>query len=308
MNRFTLHELHCFVAVVDEGGFQAAAAALSRSHAAVFAALAKLERQFDIALLDRSGYRVRPTDAGLSLYRRAKFLLRDAEALASHAQQIAMGEETELSVVIGDLCPRPELLGLLSRFFAAHPRTRLQLHYEAVTGPWERLRNSEVDLILHRIDKHDLQLEWITLGIVSLIPVVAPGFLPFPITETITPKQLHELTQCLLRDTARQGEPRDYFVLGGPSQCSVADHGMKKEVIQQGLAWGHLPSFMIKEELHDGRLLSIAGRHFPGITEELVAGRRRDRPHGPIANRLWETLEEQAPVLADAVECHGSAM
>ncbi|UYG05509.1 LysR family transcriptional regulator [Halomonas sp. LR3S48] len=297
MNKFTLHELHCFVAVVDEGGFQAAAAVLNRSHAAIFAALAKLERQFNIALLDRSGYRVQPTEAGLSLYRRAQSILRDADALSLHAQQMAMGEETELNVVIGDLCPRSKILGLLSRFFAACPHTRLQLHYEAVTGPWERLLNGEADLILHRVDKSDLQLEWIDIGTISLIPVVAPGFLPFPITNAITPEQMRELTQCVLRDTAQHAEPRNYYVVGGPSQCSVADHEMKKDFILQGMAWGHLPRFMIEEELHDGRLLSIAGRHFPGVTEELVVGRRRDRPHGPVAQRLWEALEAQAPVI-----------
>lgn len=295
MNRFTLHELHCFVAVVDEGGFQAAAAVLHRSHAAVFAALAKLERQFGITLLDRSGYRVRPTEAGLSLYRRAQSLLQDAEALSLHAQQMAMGEETELNVVIGDLCPRPQILGLLSRFFTEHPDTRLQLHYEAVTGPWERLLNGDADLILHRVDKSDLQLEWIDLGTVSLVPVVAPGFLDVPIMDTITPEQMRELTQCVLRDTAQHAELPNYYIMGGPSQCSVADHEMKKDVILQGMAWGHLPRFMIEEELRNGCLLAITGRHFPGVTEELVAARRRDRSHGPIANRLWEYLGTQAP-------------
>ncbi len=302
MQRFTLHELHCFVAVVEEGGFQAAAAVLHRSHAAVFAALAKLERQFGFDLLDRSGYRVRPTEAGLSLYRRAHSLLRDAESLTLHAQQIALGEETELNVVIGDLCPRSNVLGLLSRFFAELPNTRLQLHYEAVTGPWERLLSGEADLILHRIDKSDLQLEWIDLGSVPLIPVVAPGFLPFPISDAMTPEQMRELTQCVLRDTAQHAERPDYYVMGGPSQCSVADHEMKKDFILQGMAWGHLPRFMIEEELRNGRLLSIAGRHFPGVTEELVAGRRRDRPHGPVAKRLWQFLETQALALRRDIE------
>lgn len=304
MNRFTLHELYCFVAVVEEGGFQAAATVLNRSHAAVFAALAKLERQFGIALLDRSGYRVCPTEAGLSLYRRAQSLLREAEALSLHARQMAMGEETELNIVIGDLCPRSKILGLLSRFFANFPNTRLQIHYEAVTGPWERLQKGEADLILHRIDKSDLQLEWIDIGTVSLVPVVAPGFLPFPISDAITPEQMRELTQCVLRDTAQHTEPRSYYVVGGAFQCNVADHEMKKDFILQGMAWGHLPRFMIEEELRDGRLLSIAGRHFPGITEELVVGRRRDRPHGPVAERLWEELEAQTPMMSLVLSSH----
>src|SRR6187431_2191202 len=113
MSEFTLHDLQCFDAVIREGGFQAAAAVLHRSHPAVFAAVAKLERQLDLKLLDREGYRVRPTEAGLSLQRRAQSLLREMESLRVHARQLVLGEETQLRVVIGDLCPRPQVLGLL---------------------------------------------------------------------------------------------------------------------------------------------------------------------------------------------------
>ena len=48
MHDFTLHDLQCFDAVVDAGGFQAAAQRLHRSHPAVFAAVARLERQLGL--------------------------------------------------------------------------------------------------------------------------------------------------------------------------------------------------------------------------------------------------------------------
>lgn len=297
MTEFTLHDLQCFDAVIREGGFQAAAAVLHRSHPAVFAAVAKLERQLDLKLLDREGYRVRPTEAGLSLQRRAQSLLREMESLRVHARQLVLGEETQLRVVIGDLCPRPQLLGLLSAFFAKRPATRLHVDYEAITGPWERLFDDGADLILHRVDKSDQRLEWIDLGTVSVVPVVAPGFLPFPITTSISPEIMRDVTQCIIRDTARHSPERSYFVVEGAHQCSVADHQMKKELILQGMAWGHVPRFLIEDELRDGRLLPIVGRHFPGVTEELVAARRRDRPQGPVANQLWQYLETQAASL-----------
>ncbi len=55
---FTLHELACFLAVAELGSFQKAAVRLHRSHPSVFAAVASLERQLGLALLDRGGYRV----------------------------------------------------------------------------------------------------------------------------------------------------------------------------------------------------------------------------------------------------------
>jgi DNA-binding transcriptional LysR family regulator len=297
MAAFTLHDLQCFDAVVRQGGFQAAAAQLHRSHPAVFAAVARLEGQLGLALLDRSGYRVRPTDAGRSLHRKAQPLLREVHNLGTHAAQLAMGEESELRVVIGDLCPRPQILGLLARFFAACPNTRLHLFYEAVAGPAERLLDGEADLILHGVDPRDPRLEWVELCEVPFVPVVAAGFLPFPITRSITPEQMRELTQCVIRDTARHSPAISHFILEGAHQCTMPDHLMRKDIILQGMAWGHMPLFLIEEELRDGRLRSIAGRHFPGSVERLVAARRRDRPNGPVATRLWNTIQEQAPAL-----------
>jgi DNA-binding transcriptional LysR family regulator len=294
---FTLHDLQCFDAVVRLGGFQAAAAQLHRSHPAVFAAVARLEGQLGLALLDRSGYRVRPTDAGRSLHRKAQPLLREMHSLRAHAAQLAMGEESELRVVIGDLCPRPQILGLLARFFAGCPHTRLHLFYEAVSGPAERLLDGEADLILHGIDRRDPRLEWVELCEVPFVPVVAADFLPFPITRSITPEQMREFTQCVIRDTGRHSPAISHFILEGAHQYTMPDHLMRKEVILQGMAWGHMPRFLIEQELRDGQLRSIAGRHFPGSVERLVAARRRDSPHGPVATRLWQTIQRAAPAL-----------
>ncbi|UXY55590.1 LysR family transcriptional regulator [Pseudomonas tohonis] len=297
MNDFTLHDLQCFDAVVRAGGFQAAAGVLHRSHPAVFAAVARLERQLGLSLFDRGGYRVVLTEAGRSFHARAQALLRELDGLRNHAEQLAMGEESELHVVIGDLCPRPPVLGLLARFFAGCPATRLNLHFETVSGPLERLLDGEADLILHRVDKADPRLEWIDLGKVPFVPVVAPGLLPAPLPRAIRPEQLRGFTQCVMRDSARHSPASDHFMVEGAPQCTVADQTMKKEVILQGLGWGHLPRFLIEDELRSGELLSIAGRHLPGRTEELVAARRQDRPHGPVAGRLWAHLREQAPGL-----------
>lgn len=297
MSSFTFHELQCFDAVVQAGGFQAAAALLHRSHPAVFAAVGKLERQLDLTLLDRSGYRVRPTKAGHAFHQRAQLLLREMDALHTHAEQWAMGEESELQIVIGDLCPRPQALSLLSHFFAGCPATRLHLHCEAVTGPWERLFDAGADLILHRVDKSDSRLEWIDLCTVPLVPVVAPGFLPFPISRAITPDQMRDATQCVIRDSARHSEAENHFVIEGAHRFTVADQLIKKEIILQGMGWGYMPQFLVEEELQAGHLHSIAGRYLPGKVEELVAARRNDRPHGPVANRLWDCIRQQGSQL-----------
>jgi DNA-binding transcriptional LysR family regulator len=294
----TLHQLACFHALVCEGSFQAAAAKLFRSQPSVSAAIKNLEAQLGLKLLDRSGYRVVLTQEGRSFYERARALLGEAHALRQHAAQLAHGHESELRVVIGDLCPLPQMLGLLRRFFDNCSGTQLHLHFEAISGPWERLWADEADLILHHVDKTDARLEFIDLLAVKLLPVVAPGFLQFPLDGKIAPSMLRDHVQCVIRDTARTLPPRDYYILDGARSWTVSDQFMKKELIVQAMGWGHLPLFMIRDELADGRLVSIAGEHFKGGSVELVAARRRDPSPGPVAQRLWEFIAEQAPGLS----------
>ncbi|MFV3413312.1 LysR family transcriptional regulator [Pseudomonas nitroreducens] len=290
MPDFTLHDLQCFDAVVEAGGFQRAAQQLHRSHPAVFAAVTRLEHQLGFELLDRSGYRVALTAAGASFHRRAQDLLRELGNLRDHAAHLAAGEESELRVVLGDFCPRPALLEKLARFFAAQPRTHLQLYFESVSGPLEKLLDGEAELILHRVDKADPRLEWLDLGTVDFIPVIAPTLLEG--RGDIHPGQLRSLTQCVMRDSARHSPPVDYFTLDGAPQCTVPDQATKKELVLHGLAWGHLPRHLIADELADGRLRDLSGPHLPGRREELVAARLRDRAHGPVAQRLWSFLQE----------------
>lgn len=302
MHGLTIHQLLCFDAVVTEGSFQAAAAKLHRTHPTVFAAVKNLEAQLGLKLFDRDGYRVRLTDEGRAFHERARILLHELNLMHRHAEHIAKGMESDLRVVIGDVCPVPEILSLLRRFFDDWPGTRLHLHFEAIAGPWERLFDNEADLIFHHIDKSDPRIEFIDLCKVRVQAVVAPSFLAFPITDAITPEHMREYVQCVIRDTARHSTTPNYFLIEGSRRCTVSDQWMKKELILQGMGWGHMPTFMIADELRDGRLLPLATRHFPGGSVEIVAARRRDQPHGPVATQLWRYLEVEAPVMDKAVE------
>jgi DNA-binding transcriptional LysR family regulator len=296
----TLHQLVCFEAVVTEGSFQAAAEKLLRSQPSVSSSVKNLETQLQLSLLDRSGYRVTLTEAGRSFYERTRVFLHEVKRLRDHATQLAMGEESELRVVIGDVSPLPQTLGLLRRFFDNCPGTKLHLHFEAISGPVERLLDDEADLVLHHIDKADPRLEYVDLFIMKILPVVAPNFLRFPISRSITPEQMRDYVQCVIRDTARHSQPRDYYLVEGARSWTVSDQLMKKELILQGMGWGHMPRYLVEQDLREGSLLPITGKHLKGGQVELVAARRRDTPHGPVANRLWQYIRDQAAEIIPA--------
>lgn len=286
---FTLQELQCLDAVVSEGSFQAAATKLGRSHPAVHAAIGSLERGTGLTLLDREGYRTRLTAAGTAFHRQAADVLARAGALEALARQLAQGDETDLRVIVGDLTPTAPVLRHLKKFFAASPGTRLHLHFEALGGPWQRLLADEADLIVHHIDKSDARFEWLDLQAVTLVPVAARGYLPFEPSPQLRPEQMKSLVQVVIRDSA-DTPGRNYFLIAGAPSWTVADQQTKKELILNGMGWGHMPLHLVDKDLRAGRLVSLEGRHFMRSRLDIVVARRRGRSIGAVAEALWQSF------------------
>src|SRR5881398_3822046 len=86
-------QLAAFCEVVERESFSQAAARLGVTQPAVSQQVRALEKRVGTQLLDRSGRRVVPTEAGLRLYRGAQKLLALEEQLL---EEVAGGEEGEL--------------------------------------------------------------------------------------------------------------------------------------------------------------------------------------------------------------------
>ena len=122
------------------------------------------------------------------------------------------------------------------------------------------------------------------------MPVVAPGFLNTPISKKIQYEDLRDYTQCLIRDSATRSTQSNRFVIEGAPHITVGDQYTKKEVIVQGMGWGHMPLFLIEKELKEGRLISIEGRYIKSIEREIVIARLSEKIHGVMAEFLWKSF------------------
>lgn len=292
MSPLSLAQLRVLDAIVVAGSLQAAAARLHRTHPTLHASVKTMEQALGFKVFDRSAYRLRLTREGAAFLSRARRVLAEVADLQVYAAQMAAGEESELRVVIGDLSPLPKMLALLQSFFAAHRQTQLHLRFETLSAPWELLAEDKVDLIFHHVEQGDARFETVPLARVALVPVAAPSFLPFPPADA-TLERMRELVQCVIRDSASHPSSRSYFVLDGARTCTVSDQMMKKEVIIQGLGWGHMPDYLVADELAAGRLISFANRYFRGSVVQLVAARKVGKACGPIATKLWDELRGQ---------------
>src|SRR5919112_3002206 len=83
-------QLAAFCAVVERKSFSQAADRLGVTQPAVSLQVRALEKRLGAQLLDRSGRRVEPTEAGLRLYRGAQRLLALEEQLV---EEVAEGDE-----------------------------------------------------------------------------------------------------------------------------------------------------------------------------------------------------------------------
>src|SRR5438034_9655675 len=84
-------QLAAFCAVVERKSFSQAAERLGVTQPAVSLQVRSLERRLGRQLLDRSGRRVEPTEAGLRLYRSAQRLLALEEQIVAELADEAGG-------------------------------------------------------------------------------------------------------------------------------------------------------------------------------------------------------------------------
>ncbi|HLI14518.1 MAG TPA: LysR substrate-binding domain-containing protein [Acidimicrobiales bacterium] len=93
-----IRRLTIFLAVVDEGGFTAAAAALGMSQPAVSQAVRELERELSTELFHRLGRGVRLTPAGEALVAPARRALRDLAAGRAAVDEVVGGRAGRLDL------------------------------------------------------------------------------------------------------------------------------------------------------------------------------------------------------------------
>lgn len=277
-------------AVICQGSIQAGARVLNKTHPSVITVLKKLEETLGFVLFDRSGYRSVLTEERKTFHKSVVRILADMDKLKNQVMHLKGCEEGELNIVVGDITPLPQTLAVLREFSRSYPQTRLNLFFGNLFGPNESLLDGDVDLIIHHVDKSDSRYEYRDFCRVEVLPVVAPEFLKIPVSRTLRYADLNGYTQCIIRDTSTHSEKLNRFVLDDVPHLTVGDQYAKKEVIVQGMAWGHMPFFLVEKEIKGGKLISISGKYVKGVTREIVVARLSAAEKGIMAERLWQSF------------------
>ena len=249
-SRISLDQWRALVAVVDEGGYAQAAAALNKSQSAVTYAVKKIEQLLDLNAFELEGRRAKLTPTGALLCRRARLLLDDADRLERAARSASAGWEAQIGVTVEVLFPTWLLLECLAEFGGESPATQVEV-FESVMG------GSSEDLLLGRAD-------------LALLPRVPTGFFGDPVMRVHFVPVAHP--QHALHQLGRAPEPRDLrryrHILvresGARRDSGASMHAEQRWTVSNmatsigavcrgyGFAW--YPVHKIRAELADGQL------------------------------------------------------
>lgn len=125
MDRF--HELNAFIAVVEAGGFSAAARRTGDSQSAISKAVSALEKRLGVVLLHRSTRSVVLTDQGKKYYERTKPLIDEIEAADSELTNSALDVSGLVRIAAPSTFGRLHVLPLIPELLTRHPGLRVDL-------------------------------------------------------------------------------------------------------------------------------------------------------------------------------------
>jgi LysR family transcriptional regulator, carnitine catabolism transcriptional activator len=171
-----LRKLGLFVAVVDAGGFTAAARAVHVAQPSVSLAVKELEREVGAALLVRARDGVTLTPAGEALLAPARRALREV-ATASAAVDEVLGLRTgHLDVASLPTLAADPVAGIVGRFHAAHPLVTVRLL--APSDPVAvaaAVASGRAEVGVTEAGAHNRGLDALDLGRQELVAVSPPG-------------------------------------------------------------------------------------------------------------------------------------
>jgi LysR family transcriptional regulator (chromosome initiation inhibitor) len=296
LTELPLDQVRTLLAVVDEGTFDAAAAALHVTPSAVSQRVKALEQRTGRVLLMRTKP-VRPTESGEVVVRFARQLARLERDARAELGMSGGGEPTRVSVAVNADSLATWLLPALTRV-RHEPRLCFELRREDETRTASLLREGLVMAAVTSSPEPVTGCSVRALGRMRYVPAAAPGFarehLSGPLREALVTAStvafdrsddLQDAFVRRLRHDRRGASPRRHYV---PTSEGFA------ESVAAGLGWGLVPEVQAEPLLRAGRLVPIA----PGHWLDVPLYWQQWRLHSPALAAVAEAVAQAA---ADAL-------
>jgi DNA-binding transcriptional LysR family regulator len=293
LDAVSLDQLRVFIAAAEEGSFSAAGRKLRRAQSLVSQAILNLESELSVKLFDRATKSPRLTDAGRALLQEARDVVGRMDELKARARAMAEGVEPELAVVFDVVYPLSALTEAVGLFRRKFPTTALRLYVEALGGVVQAVQNGSCSIgVVGTLPAIPDSFHREPLCDVLFVTVVAPGHPLAGARRAVPNSELRRHVQLVLTDRTPVTEGQSFGVLS-PLTWRLADMGAKHAFLRAGFGFGHMPLWMVQDDVANGLLVKIRIQGFPAAAQLLAmqAVYRRDAPPGPAGRSFIEYLK-----------------
>ena len=295
----SLDQLRVFIAVIDHGGFAAAARALHRTQSVISYTVANLEEQLNVELLDRSKRRPVLTEAGKALLADARAVSLKVDSMRSRAKALSSGLEAEVSLVVDVMYPTCQLVRILQAFQQEFPTVTMRLHTEGLGAVAELVMKRECHIgISGWMPGMPDNIERQACGFVTMVPVAGPEHPLAQIKGRIPAAVLREHIQLVLTDRSTLTKGQDFGVLA-LRDWRLGDLSSKHALLRSGIGWGNMPLDHVRGDLEAGRLVQLDINEGKSFSFPLYLIHRSDEEPGPAGQWLMRQLLELSNREAD---------
>jgi DNA-binding transcriptional LysR family regulator len=230
-------------------------------------------------------------------------LLNDARSIAdgmdgfkAHAKTLREGLEPELSLAIDAMYPMSTLTEAVGAFRDAFPYTPLRLYVEVLGAVIEPVLRGTCHIgVIGTLPVVPDSLRSEPLLDVRMVTVVAPGHPLASYKGVIAKSELEKHVQLVLTDRSTLTEGQSYGVYS-QNAWRLADMGAKHAFLRAGFGFGHMPMFMVEDDIASGRLRSVR-IEMPSnvrLVMPMHAVYRKEAPPGPAGRWLIQSLKRRA--------------
>jgi len=249
----TLEQWRILQAVVDAGGYSQAADLLNKSQSSLNHAVAKLQSQLGVELLQVIGRKAFLTEAGDVMLRRSRILTQQIEDLELLAASIDMGWEPEIRIAVELVYPKTFLYQALAQFHPLSRGSRIQVIDTVITGTTEVILEGKADLVIAATGVIPRGYLGEPIFVAHLIPVIGATH-ALAQHKHLDLDELSQHLQIVIRDTASKPMEGPGGWLKAEQRWTVSNFYEAIEILKSGIGFCWLPDHLVKHLIVEGVL------------------------------------------------------
>ncbi|ATC97139.1 LysR family transcriptional regulator [Pseudoalteromonas tunicata] len=289
----TLEQIRILAAVVECGSLKKAAEQLHKTQPALSMAMQKLEAELGFLLLDRQHYRLSLTPHGAIFFRQARTLLTEANQLQVLGKSLAKGYEAKYRICYDEGCVNTEVDACLSTLFNHYPSTEFLINSGSRFNAINQVKEQSVELGIgpwFHIFQATGQYESFPIGELALVLVASEAlFQPDKVNYSADLKKYSCIT---LKESNFEFDSEQLNIVQGSQLIKTDDLAMLSRLVISGAGWAMMSRNSCQHLIDSGRVFEInLNDYVETIKVEIRVFRKKQREHGPVANKIWALLQ-----------------